>query len=311
MIPPLVYIGGRLDRVAQRRADDAWIARLQQDDATCVLPVWRDRNLLISGTRPVPAVLRGDDGRCVLADAEANAFLGLDEAGTAWFAALVRDGGEAGVVSRYEGATFEDIGKVATTVDAADGAMLAYARALMRWHRCGRFCGSCGAPMLSRDAGHLRECSDEDCGVKQFPRTDPVAIMLVSRPDGDGGSCLLARQPGWMPGLMSTLAGFVEPGESLEDAVRREIREEAGIDVTSVSYVTSQPWPFPSSLMLGFRAVAAADAEIDFDTTELETARWVRRSEMANLRALGIRLPFRGTIARALIEGWLADDASL
>ena len=121
-------------------------------------------------------------------------------------------------------------------------------------------------------------------------------------------ACLLGRQKHWMPGLMSALAGFVEPGETLEEAVRREVREEAGLDVDAVAYQASQPWPFPSSLMLGFRAQARPGGTLVLDDEELEDARWFRRDEVADMRALGLRLPFRGTIARALIDAWLAGD---
>ncbi len=153
----------------------------------------------------------------------------------------------------------------------------------------------------------MRECDNPECRSQHFPRTDPVVIMLITRSDVEGGACLLARQKQWMPGLMSALAGFVEPGETVEDAVRREVREEVGLELDEVRYWTSQPWPFPYSLMLGFRADARNGDALAIDPAELETGRWFRRQEVIDIRAAGLRLPFRGTIARALIESWLAE----
>ncbi len=193
-----------------------------------------------------------------------------------------------------------------TLLAADEAALLAYARSIIYWHRRHRFCGICGSPTTGSQGGHLRVCADPACAAQQFPRTDPVVLMLVTRSLNGSSQCLLARQRHWMPGLVSALAGFVEPGETLEEAVRREVREETGLEIDAVQYCGSQPWPFPSSLMLGFRAEARNWPELKVDGDELEDARWFHRDEVAAIRSLGLRLPFRGTIARALIEAWLA-----
>ncbi|HEX7670170.1 MAG TPA: NAD(+) diphosphatase, partial [Polyangiaceae bacterium] len=141
------------------------------------------------------------------------------------------------------------------------------------WHQRHRFCGSCGAETKLKDGGHVRECTAED--LKHFPRTDPAVMVLVSR----GDRCVLARQPWWPHGMQSVVAGFVEPGESVEDAALREVKEELGLEATGLRYFRSQPWPFPASLMVGFFAEATSD-DIVIDREELEAARWYSRAEL-------------------------------
>ncbi|HEY8384423.1 MAG TPA: NAD(+) diphosphatase [Microvirga sp.] len=151
--------------------------------------------------------------------------------------------------------------------------LLAMAKSLLDWHRRHRFCAQCGTGTAAAQAGFRRDCPA--CGAQHFPRTDPVAIMLVAR----GDRCLLGRQPRFPPGMYSCLAGFIEPGETLEDAVRREVLEEAGVRVGAVAYAASQPWPFPSSLMIGCIAEAISE-DIVIDREELEEARWFHRDEV-------------------------------
>jgi NAD+ diphosphatase len=179
--------------------------------------------------------------------------------------------------------------------------LLAYARALALWKARHRFCGACGAPNLPARAGHVMRCSREGCGAETFPRLDPAIIVLVTDPSGE--RALLGRQASWPPGRYSTIAGFVEPGESLEDAVIREVAEETGVLVDDVVYESSQPWPFPSSLMLGFRAVARSDA-ITLRDGELEDARWFTRADIA---AGHPALPPAGAISARLIDGWYSQ----
>ena len=159
---------------------------------------------------------------------------------------------------------FTDLRRVGPLLPRQEGALLAYARGIAYWHERHRFCGVCGAPTRSEEGGHVRRCTDAACGTTHFPRTDPAVIMLVH----DGERCLLGRKSEWPKGMHSTLAGFVEPGESLEEAVAREVFEETGIHVTDVIYHSSQPWPFPASLMLGFHAKALSTA-ITVDPEEL------------------------------------------
>ena len=198
---------------------------------------------------------------------------------------------------------FADLRGLMTRLDPADAAMAATARGLLNWHRSHRFCSSCGQPSAASHSGWQRTCAT--CKAQHFPRTDPVVIMLVRR----GDSILLGRSPGWPEGMYSALAGFVEPGESLETAVRREVHEETGITIGTVTYVASQPWPWPNSLMLGFTAEAESEA-ITLDH-ELEDALWVTRAEMVQVMAGDhprIRRPRNGAIAAELVTRWLANE---
>jgi len=181
-----------------------------------------------------------------------------------------------------------------------DGGLVAYAAAIINWHRRHRFCANCGNPTHVGEAGHVRECPR--CGAIHHPRTDPVVIMVVH----DGERALLGRQQQWPEGRYSALAGFVEPGESLEEAVAREVLEESGIVVGDVLYRSSQPWPFPTSLMLGFHATYAGGEAIIGDS-ELQDVRWFTREELTEIAAGGtdFHLPPPLAIARRLIDEWL------
>jgi NAD+ diphosphatase len=197
---------------------------------------------------------------------------------------------------------FTDLRHVAPRLDRREGALLALARAMMFWHARHRYCGLCGSPTRSEEAGHMRRCTDPACNTMHFPRTDPAVIMLVT----DGDRVLLGRNKNFpLPGMYSTLAGFVEPGESLEDAVAREVREETGVEVGAVHYHSSQPWPFPANIMLGFYAEART-TEITIDYGELEDARWFARDWLlTHTDDDAFRLPRLDSIARRLIEDWL------
>ena len=170
-------------------------------------------------------------------------------------------------------------------------------------------CGNCGSATRSRGGGSVLSCTDPDCGREHFPRTDPAVIMLVTREGADGGACLLARSPRFFEGMYSTLAGFVDQGESLEEAVIREVKEEAGIDVTDATYMASQPWPFPASLMLGFRA-RATSIDIAYDADELADAQWFTSADIARFDDIGKRLPRTDSIARWLVDTWLAEGTA-
>ncbi len=198
------------------------------------------------------------------------------------------------------GAGFEELRSLVAVLPEDQAQLLVYARALMVWRSRHRYCGVCGAPTAARSAGHVLACTNASCGAEFFPRIDPAIIVLVT----DARRALLGRQRSWAPGRYSALAGFVEAGESLEDAVAREVEEETGARVTWVRYFASQPWPFPASLMLGFHA-HAREAPVQLDN-ELEDARWF---ELEQLRSADeALLPPPHTIARRLIEAWIQEQ---
>jgi NAD+ diphosphatase len=269
---PITFSANPLDRASQRRREPAWISARLEDPTTRFLPLWKLNALVRQQSTPALAWARGEV-RASMDTEVGPVLLGVRE-GIAHFAVDVsplaepeQSLGVAGV------AKFQEPRAIAALLPAGEGGILAQARSLVDWHARHRFCSSCGAKTRSGEGGYLRACPD--CSAQHFPRTDPVVIMLVAR----GDRCLLGRQAAWPPRMFSALAGFVEPGETLEEAVRREVLEEAGIEVAGVRYHSSQPWPFPASLMIGCIAEAASDA-IQIDPGELSEARWFSRQEI-------------------------------
>ncbi|MCB2099893.1 MAG: NAD(+) diphosphatase [Rhodobacterales bacterium] len=305
--PAVFYTHNHFDRAHKDRRDPAWVARHLHDRDSRVWPVWRNRNLFLMGEdQPPEAVaLTGAHARGLLQVAADVAFLGLED-GRAQFACDLSDQDEAALTPAMGRAEFRDLREVGVLLDAADASRLSLARGLMYWHRNHRFCPSCGAATSSVDGGHARRCGDPDCGREQFPTPHPAVIMLVTRPGPEGGACLLGRQATWPPGMMSTLAGFVDAGETLEQAVIREVAEEAGIAVENPVYMASQPWPFPSSLMLAYRATAKT-TRLNVDRDELDEARWFTKAQVMDFERLGYRLPRADSVARWLIDRWLEE----
>lgn len=296
MRSPNFLAGLGLDRHSALRSDSEEVERAWRQAETRVVPVWRSHHLVIPDETP-EIVLLGTErlealrsGRVLLGSAGEATYFAVD------VSHLDEPAEELGLDTSHR---FVSLRETAPLLPRHEGALLAYANGMMSWHRRHRFCGTCGSDTLSNDSGHVRRCSSESCGELHFPRTDPAVIMLVT----DGERCLLGRQASWTEHVYSTLAGFVEPGESLEEAVVREVREETGIEVSEVQYHSSQPWPFPSSLMLGFTARAETD-DITFGDEELEDARWFTREAL--LSGSEVALPSPISIARRLVEDWLA-----
>ena len=291
------YTGSPLDRVSHLRTDAEWVAQALADPSTQFVPVWRGRNLFTTAEDGAPAavfpsgIAIGPHGWALLGNAGGISTFAVDLSATEEpLAALPPGPGE-----------FNELRTIGAGLPADHMAILAHARGLMHWRSRHRFCGLCGKACEPQSAGNVMACTG--CATHHFPRTDPAVIMLVTR----GDKALLGHSARFPNSVMySTLAGFVEPGESLEEAVAREVMEEAGVPVAQVRYHSSQPWPFPGSIMLGFYADALAE-EIILDETELADARWFSRMEMRDPKAHGFALPRADSIARRLIEDWLAS----
>ncbi|HJL03037.1 MAG TPA: NAD(+) diphosphatase [Polyangiaceae bacterium LLY-WYZ-15_(1-7)] len=282
-----------LDRAAHRRHDDAWLREALDRPETRLVPVWRSRNLVAEGRPPTPLRPTVGEHPALLEAGGAPVFLGLDGEVPVFAVDLspVEDPGALGLPG-----AFHDLRRAGAFMDPADFGPLAYARGILRWHRKNRHCRLCGARTAQADAGFARIC--EGCGDKEFPRTDPAVMILVVR----GDRVLLARQPRFPPGMYSALAGFVEPGESLEDCVRRETLEEVGLEVGELTYFRSQGWPFPRSLMIGFEARATSDA-FRLDDPEIEEARWFSREELRAPK--GFFYPPPMSLAHHLVQRFL------
>ncbi|GAB4145715.1 MAG: hypothetical protein Tsb0016_15780 [Sphingomonadales bacterium] len=293
------FSGGGFDRADQRRQDTAWLAAQRADSASRFL-AFVNLDPVLAAAAPMQPLWFAAADLPAAAVAEA-VLLGLD-AGAARFAARIpADAGWA----PPDGAAAFDLRQVMRRLDLTRLAPLGQARALLAWHARRPYCSACGGPTRMARAGYMRQCLHDHCGAQHFPRTDPVVIMLAVR----GDHCLLGRQPAFPAGMYSALAGFMEPGESIEDAVRREVREEAGIGIGQVRYVGSQPWPFPSSLMIGCLAQALDDV-IVLDDQELEDARWVAAAEvrqalLENDPQAPLQMPPAISMAHHLVRYWL------
>jgi NAD+ diphosphatase len=288
----------RIDRAAHRRSDIGWL-HAQSAGSARLIPVWRGRNLFSAGPRKQLV----DLAAAGFLDSMSPVFLGLRDDETALFLVdLSEHASEAEALEALgiSEAQFIDLRSDIGELTPDERSLLFYARSLALWSSGQKFCPRCGSPTSPQEAGHSRVCQNPTCASVYFPRTDPATIMLVHHKD----RCLLGRQPIWPPGMYSTLAGFVEAGETVEEAVAREVKEESGIQVINVRYFASQPWPFPQSLMLGFFAEAVT-TEIECGA-ELEDVRWFTRPETeVLLHRLAKRFPHLDTIARRLIRTWL------
>lgn len=302
MVPDVSPSRGALsiDRAVERRSQPEWL-HAELSSTAQLLPLWRQRNLFHIKDNKGPLYL---DASAVTVPTNA-AFLGLRSNGRSLFATDLNAAGEEEEILRSlnlagDQARFFPLREFNGSLTPEDRALLFYARSMIHWHQEQRFCGRCGAATKAEEGGHVMACTGPDCGTKHFPRLDPATIMLVHH----GDRCLLGRQASWPSGVYSALAGFVEPGETLEEAVFREVKEESDVEVRNIRYFGSQPWPFPQSLMLGFVAEAlTTDLKCG---SELEDVRWFTVSEARELLIkLAARFPHLDTIAKRLIRHWL------
>ncbi len=294
-----VYSSSPLDRIHTRRDDHAWIAEKLEHPETLFVPVWRSRNLVRGGDRPEAVYIDGETAAALRASGGNWAFLGLLDDKPVFGIDISHHEDPTPVVPADLG-TFADLRSVGWGEPKPEASILAHARGLLHWRTRHQFCGVCGGKCESRSSGHVMHCTS--CNTDHFPRTDPAVIMLVHR----GDKALLGHSTRFPRATMySTLAGFVEPGETLEEAVRREVLEETAVVCGDVHYHSSQPWPFPGNVMLGFYAEGLTE-EITWDPEELKDARWFTRDQMRHCDQHGFALPRADSIARRLIEDWLA-----
>ena len=301
--PRVPYTGSLLGRADRNREDAHWLESHRHHPDTRYLPFW---DLGVAMCRnPDPELywcsLRDlTDG---LAIDDTDVFLGIGDDGVAYFATLIDEATQRKLEAQNVG--FVDARSAAAQLGDGRAAIVAQARSLLNWHSQNPFCTRCGSRTRPQMAGSQRACTNSDCGVVIFPRIDPVVIMLVVSADGE--HCLLGRNPGYPGRLVSALAGYMEPGESIEEAVRRELLEEAGVSVEAVRYFTSQPWPFPATLMIGCFAMAE-DLELDVNLQELDCAQWFSKKEVEELFAdpdQEFSAPRSIAIAHHLIKHWL------
>jgi NAD+ diphosphatase len=292
---PNFFSGPYIERRAEEREDPDWLSSARADPATLYLVTQGTRHLMQSASEAQIAFLANDAPLLAALPPENLLLLGWFRGARCVLADLPA-GSEAALPP---GTLLQELRPLTAVLPAQEAGLLAYARALSIWRARHAYCGVCGAPTEPIQAGHCLRCTNPHCAHDFFPRIDPAIIVLVS----DGERALLGRQPSWPPRRYSTIAGFVEPGESLEDAVAREVAEETGVVVQEVCYHSSQPWPFPSSVMLGFRARAAAGSPVRVGG-ELEDARWFTRAQFTSGEVLP---PTAHSISWRLIQAWLEE----
>jgi NAD+ diphosphatase len=307
--PPVpVFTGVELDRAAALRHDPEWVANLLEEPTATAVLANADGVLVEYSDPPADAAALARrpiaDGGGPLIDPTGAILLGIED-GAALFGVDLEDLDPAARSRVTDGAELVSLRDAGAVLAHSEAGLAAYVTALLNWHRRHRFCANCGSPTRIVEGGYSRRCPR--CGASHFPRTDPSVIMLVEH----DGRVLLGRRVGWPESRYSILAGFVAPGETLEEAVIREVREESGIEAYDPRYVSSQPWPFPSSLMLGFTA-RSDGGEPRAQDGELEDVRWVTLDEVRAARAHEgeLRLPPPISIARFLIDGWVARSTA-
>lgn len=296
---PHPFAGNTFNRLAERRDDPQWLNELLQSTVVRILPVWNGR-VLISNNHDLPGMtgLTRETLRAAGNVNESELILLGEFREQVLFTTTLSGDAEPQL---QDNAAFHDLRSISALLNGDELTVLGYARALTHWRNTHRYCGRCGTVNHLLKAGHVMECSNAACKQQTFPRLDPAVIVLIT----DGERVLLGRQARFPPQRYSTIAGFVEWAESIEEAVAREVREETGVIVDEVQYHSSQPWPFPSSLMLGFIAHAATTA-VTLTDNELEDARWFSRADIA---AGVVRLPPTQSISFALIEDWYNSEA--
>lgn len=293
-----------LNRLAEKRNDEKWINLQLENPETCFIPLWQDKNLFNISSQPKVVFL--EKGRVKNFSPGKNRITLIGQLNNRIYFSLSLDDNTDTEKEFSEFGVFASIRRYAALLDKDEASLLAYSNALNNWQKHHQYCGLCGGKTKPVFAGHRLDCSNSECNHQIFPRTDPAVITLIYKDD----KCLLVRQPVWQPGQYALVAGFVEPGESLESAVARETYEETGIELDEIIYFSAQPWPFPGSIMLGFFAKAVTEKIILHDK-ELEDAKWMTRKEIVEgLKNKTLKNPTSYSIAFKLLENWFNEKST-
>jgi len=302
------YASSKIDRHGDFRSDAKILNKIMIDDKTKFVPIWNGKNLFQQVNEKIEAyLLNKEDVRLIIPNDIVNPiFLGVADNTNYIGLDLNENNSEFNLWIEKKSIIIDDLRKFGPNLNEVDASFLALTSGMFYWHNTHKFCGFCGSKNTSAEGGFVRICSNLSCGKSHFPRTDPAIITLIS----SGDRVLLGRSPRFPEGMYSTLAGFVEPGESLEQALEREVFEEVGVRVENIRYFNSQPWPFPASLMLGFFAKAKhEDMRIDYN--EIEDAQWFSIDQLRSLKhpsiSGGFKLPRVDSIARRLVDTWIAN----
>lgn len=313
----LSYAGFALDRASSLRKKPAWIQQQFDNPESLIVPYWQGQIAVHCYSDPAldhkPIFVSVAEFESIPLEPEFSVFLGHDGE-SAIFAMDFSSIAEEDFPFVSEDIRLQDLRQAVHSMHPSHSAMLGFGKSVLHWHRNHLFCGTCGQKTESLSGGHMRLCTNAQCAKEHFPRIDPAVIMLVTNTDQETGEsrCLLGRHGRFPERVFSTLAGFVDPGENLEEAVAREVFEEAGLEIHNIQYRGSQPWPFPSQLMLGFRAQADSE-KITIDQDEIVEARWFTVEEIREGGDWGddnfeLWLPRRDSIARFLINEWLKEQ---
>jgi NAD+ diphosphatase len=298
------FASENLNRLAEKRNDESWIKEKLKKTETFFIPLWQGKNLINFSSDPQVVFLKREH-LLKYSPVDMRPTLLGELNGKIYFSLSLDNSDPDNEKAFYGFGNFVSIRKYAALLDKDEAALLSYANALNNWQSHHLFCGKCGSKTQLAYTGHKMDCSNPDCSHRSFPRTDPAIITLIYKDD----KCLLVRQPHWREGQYALVAGFVEPGESLESAVARETYEETGIELDDITYFSAQPWPFPGSIMLGFFARAVTE-KITMHDSELEDAKWMTRENIVEkLKNKTLRNPTSYSIAYRLLETWFNKES--
>jgi NAD+ diphosphatase len=294
-----------LNHLSIKRNDENWINEQLDKPETQFIPLWNEKNLFNISNNPKIVSFNKTEVKKLFSRGFDTTLLG--ELNNIVYFSFSLDGNDTDIENKLaDYGVFSSLRRYAALLHKDHASLLAYANALKNWHNRYLFCGICGNKTKSASAGHRLDCTNLECNNVIFPRTDPAIITIVYKDD----KCLLVRQPNWQPGQYALVAGFVEPGESLESAVAREVYEETGIQITDIDYYSSQPWPFPGSIMLGFSSKAITE-KITLHDNELEDAKWMTRNDIIEgLKTKTLKNPTNFSIAFRLLENWFNHDSN-